>query len=668
MSAGVSKRMGGSEGLGLEHMEKARPNTFPKLLLQHAAERGQKPALREKNRGIWRTTTWGDLASEVTAIAGGLSDRGLKRGDHVAVLGDNRPQLYAAICAAQWLGAIAVPLFQDATAKELVEPINRAGVTHIFAENQEQVDKLLGILSACPTIACIVYDDDRGMRHYEQPQLISYDTLAEQGRELSSDNREALQEELTQGSGSDAAFLYFTPGSTGVGKGVILTHGALIDRARVAAAAEKLTDSDVAIAYLSPGWIGEGLFSYVQALVVGYCVCCPESSDTMLADMREIGPTYFLATPRVLEVLHKRISLQAEDTSGLSGVLYRRCMNLADRIGARILSREPVPVAGLISYSIANFLIYAPLRDALGMSNIRVAFTTGDVVDPDVLMFFRSLGVNLKQLYGSTETGFLISMQRNGEVRGDTVGRPTEGVELSFSPQSEILVRSPGLFRAYHDDLHNTNSSVDAEGWFRTGDAGYLDDDGQLRIIDRLANVGVLKDGAKLAPARIENKLKFFPYIMETVVVGDGREMVCALVDIDMSAVSAWADRQAMSYTGRADLVSREETYGLVAECIAKVNAELAKDPERAHSQIHRFAILHKELDADDGLLTRTGKLRRKPITERFKPIIDAMYEGQSEVQFDFGADDELEGLSTGLKIRDADVTSAAHGISGRVG
>ena len=407
-------------------IEEVAPDTFPKLLLHHSRQRGERPAIREKSRGIWRTTTWRDLADEAAALAAALSALGLHRGAHVVLVGENRPRLYAAMCAAQWLGAIAVPLYQHATADEMASPIQDAEATHVFAENQEQVDKVLQILPRCPTVRCIVYDKSRGMRHYKHPQLIAYADLLQQGRELAAEKRDLVQAEAARGSGQDAAFLFFTSGTTGRAKGVVLTHASLIDRARVAAATERLTDSDVAMAYLPPGWIGQNLFSYVQPMVVGYCVCCPESPDTMLADMREMGPTYFLATPRVLETLLTQVSVRLEDAGGFNQRLYRRCMSVAQRVGARIAVGETVSLGDRLVSMVGRLLIYGPLRDVLGMSKVRVAFTAGDVIAPDLLMFFRALGINLKQLYGSTETGFFVAMQRDGGVKPDTVGPAAE--------------------------------------------------------------------------------------------------------------------------------------------------------------------------------------------------------------------------------------------------
>jgi long-chain acyl-CoA synthetase len=489
------------------------PDTFPKFVLQHSRQRGERPAFREKHRGIWRTWTWRELADETTALAAALSERGLQRGAHVVLIGDNRPRLYAAMCATQWLGAIAVPLYQDATAEEMLALFHSAEATHVFAENQEQVDKVLALLPKCPSIRCIIYDKDRGMRHYAQPQLVSYDDLLKQGKELAATKREALRAEAMRGTGDDVAFLFFTSGTTDAAKGVVLTHGALINRARVAAAADGLTEADVTMAYLPLGWIGQNLFAYVQPLVVGYCVCCPESSETLLADMREMGPTCFLAPPRVLETLFAQVAMRVEDAGIFNRALYRYSIGVAQKVGARLLAGESVPIGSRLAYGVCDFLMYAPLRDVLGLSKVRAAYSAGDAVSPDLVMFFRGIGINLKQLYGSTETGFFVAMQRDGAVKPDTVGPAADGVEFMFTPQREILVRSPGLFKEYHRDPATTAQARTADGWFHTGDAGYLGDDGQLRIIDRLKYVGELNDGTPYAPKLLENKLKLSPYI-----------------------------------------------------------------------------------------------------------------------------------------------------------
>jgi long-chain acyl-CoA synthetase len=644
-------------------IEQAEPDTFPKLLFHHSRQLGEHPAIREKRRGIWRTLTWRELADETAAVAAGLAERGLKRGSHVAFLGGNRPRLYAAMCATHWLGGIVVPLFQDAEAGEIAPLIRTAEVTHIFAEDQEQVDKLLEILPKCPSVRCIVYGNERGMRHYKQPLLVSYADLSKAGRDLAATKQDFLQSEAAHGTGHDVASLFFTSGTTGPVKGVVLTHAALIDRARSAAATDGLKDSDVALVYLPPAWIGQHLFGYAQPLVAGSCICCPESAETVLSDIREIGPTYFLAPPSVLEAMVTRVSIRMEDAGAFKRGLYRIAMALARRVGGRILSGQRTFIGSRLVYGIGNVLIYGPLRDVLGLSRVRVAYTSGEAVGPDVLTFFRSIGINLKQLYGSTETGFFVAMQRDGEVKPDTVGPAAKGVELKFTPQREVMVRSPGLFKGYHRDPQATAAGLTPDGWFHTGDAGYLGDDGHLRIIDRVKDIGTLADGTLFAPKLIENRIKFSPYVREAVAFGDGRGMVTMLVDIEVSAVGNWADKKSISYTGHADLASREEVYTLIGAAIGKVNAELARDPERAGSQIHRFMILHKELDADDGVLTRMRKLRREVVATRYQPLVEAMYAGRASVHFDDEAHSDEGVMAAGpidLRIADAPTFPAA--------
>ena len=634
-------------------------DTFPKLLMEHARQRGGRPAVREKSRGIWQAQSWQQLADEVTVLAAALSAQGLVRGEHVGLLGENRPRLFAAMAAVQWLGGVVVPLFADTTADEIAGPIRSADIAWVFAENQEQVDKLLTLLPSCPTVRRIVFDDDRGMRHYQQPQLLGYDVLLAQGREARASHQGALDAELARGSASDPAALFFTSGTTGAARGVVHSHGALIDRARTAATQDGLNDSDATVAYLPPAWIGQHVFGYALPMVSGSCVCCPESSETMLHDMREMGPSIFLAPPRVLEALLTQVSIRIADTGGIKRALYTRFLALAERVGARVLAGGPVAFGDRLAYALGNLLIYGPLRDVLGMSRLRVAYAAGEAVGPDLLLFYRSIGINLKQLYGSTETGLFVTLQRDGQVLPDAVGPAAPGVELAFSPEREVLVRSPGLFLGYHRDAEGTRRATNAEGWFHTGDAGWLGDDGQLRVIDRLKDVGALRDGTLFAPKLLENKLKFSPYIDEAVAFGHGRDKVCVFVAIDLDAVGNWADKQGLSYTGYADLAALDEVYGLVADCIAKANADMASDAALARAQIHRFLLLHKRLDADDGELTRMRKVRRDVIARRFAGLVDALYDGRSDARVDAEVryeDGRVGTVSADVKIRDAKI------------
>jgi long-chain acyl-CoA synthetase len=627
-------------------------DTFPKLLMHHARARADKPAIREKDLGIWQTWTWGRFADEVRSLACGLAAQGVKRGDHVALAGDNRPRFYAAMCAAQCLGAIPVPLYQDAAAAEMAFPIQNAQITHAVAEDQEQVDKLLEIQPQCPTLKHIYYDDPRGMRHYAQAGVVSYEELTKTPVDVAF-----LDAEIAKGRGSDSAAMLFTSGTTGAAKGVVLTHHALIDRAKVAAEMERLGDDDVVLAYLPPAWIGQYIFSYAQPFVTGYCICCPESAETVMNDMREVGPTYYFAPPRVLEALLTQVSIRMEDAAAPKRWLYRRFMAIASRAGGALLDGKPVSTVDRLLYFLGNLLVYGPLRNVLGMSRVRVAYTAGEAIGPDLFKFYRSLGINLKQLYGSTETAVFVCIQPDGQVKPDTVGPAVPGVELKFTPERELLIRSPGLFKEYYKNPQATAEAKDAEGWFHTGDAGYFDQDGHLKIIDRVKDVGKLADGTLFAPKYLENKLKFFPYIREAVGFGHGRETVCAFINFDIDAVANWAEKRNMPYSGYTDLASRDEVYDLVRECIERVNADLAQEPELANSQIHRFLILHKELDADDGELTRTRKVRRGHIAERYEPLVRALYDGSREVHVEAQVkyeDGRTGTFSSDLKIRDA--------------
>jgi long-chain acyl-CoA synthetase len=636
-------------------------DTFPKLLLHHARVRGERPAIREKDLGIWQTWTWRQLADEVRAVASALHAQGVRRGDHFALVGDNRPRLYAVMAAVQCLGAIPVPLYQDSVAAEMAFPIDNAAIAYAFVEDQEQVDKLLEILPRCPTLKRIIYDDPRGMRHYDRPELMPYDKLVAEGRERASKEPGFLESEVAKGSGADTAAMFFTSGTTGVPKGVVHTHASLIGPSRTAAELDKLGESDVILAYLPPAWIGQNIFSCAQAFVTGYCICCPESSETVMTDMREVGPTYYFAPPRVLENLLTQVSIRMEDASAVKRWLYKYFMGVADRVGGALLDGRAVSAFDRLQYFLGDLLVYGPLRNVLGMSRVRVAYTAGEAVGPDLFKFYRALGINMKQLYGSTETAVFVCVQLDGQVRPDTVGPAVPGVELKFTPERELLIRSPGLFKEYYKNDQATREALDGERWFHTGDAGYFDPDGHVKIIDRVKDVGKLSDGTLFAPKYLENKLKFFPFIREAVCFGHERDKVCAFINIDPDAVGNWAERRNLPYSGYTDLASKDEVYALVRECVDKVNADLAADPELANSQIHRFLILHKELDADDGELTRTRKVRRRTIGEKYGTLVDALYGGRVSVHVEAQIryeDGRTGTYSADLKIQDAKVLS----------
>ena len=635
--------------------------TFPRQLKRQAARYPNRPAMREKAYGIWQTTSWGEMLRLVRSLACGLHEAGLRRGEHLVVIGANRPRLYATMLAAQSLGAIAVPLYQDAVAGECVFPINNAEVRLCVVEDQEQVDKMLEIRGQCPQLERIWYDDARGLRNYEQAGLQSLDALVGAGEAFDRAHPGFFDEQVEQGQPDDVAAMFFTSGTTGNPKGVVHLHRGLLDRAGAGARFDKLGPSDEVLAYLPPAWIGQNIFSYAQWLVSGYVVNCPESSATVSIDMKEVGPTYYFAPPRVFEGLLTSVMIRMEDAGALKRWLFHSAMGLARRVGPDLMDGKPVGAWDRLKYRLGDWLIYGPLRNNLGLSRVRVAYTAGEAIGPDLFSFYRSIGVNLKQLYGSTETAVFVCLQPDHEARADTVGVPCEGVQIKLSETGEILVRSPGLLKEYHKNPQATAEVLDAEGWYHTSDAGFIDATGHLKIIDRVKDVGRLSggahDGAMFAPKYVENKLKFFSHIKEAVAFGDGRDRVCVMVNIDFEAVGNWAERRNLPYTGYTDLAAKPEVYELIAQCVEQVNADLSRDERLAGSQISRFLVLHKELDADDGELTRTNKVRRGFIGEKYQALVEALYAGkreqfiQTQVKFEDG---RTGSVSATLQIRDA--------------
>ena len=603
-----------------------RQDTFPRLLLQHARTRPNHPATREKDLGIWQTWRWAQVADEVRALACGLAADGFKRGMHLAIVGDNRPRLYWSMIAAQALGGVPVPMYQDAPAAEFVYVLNDAEIDYALVEDQEQVDKLLEAAPSVPTLAHIYYDDPRGLRNYEG--VTSFEALQERGREFDRAHPGWYDAEVALGRADDVSGMLYTSGTTGKPKGVRQTHAAFIAAAKGSAEFDRLSPDDSVLSYLPMAWVGDHLFSFAQWLYVGFTINCPESGETVMTDLREIGPTYYFAPPRVFENLLTQVMIRMEDAGRIKRALFEHFTAVARRCGAEILDGKSVALSDRVQYAIGNVLVYAPLRNVLGMSRIRVAYTAGAAIGPDLFRFYRSIGINLKQLYGSTETCAYVCLQPDGGVHFETVGEAAPGVELKVADTGEVLVRGPMLLKEYYKRPDATAESIDADGYFHTGDAGFVDASGQLKIIDRAKDVGKLATGAMFAPNYIENKLKFFPHIKEAVVFGADRDRVCAFVNIDVGSVGNWAERRGLAYSGYTDLAQKAEVYGLIRECVEKVNAELASESGLAESQIHRFLILHKELDPDDDELTRTRKVRRGFVAEKYGILIDALYGG----------------------------------------
>ena len=634
-----------------------RLDTLPKLLLDHAENRPDQSAIREKAYGIWQTWTWGDYAGHARSFACGLASQGVTRGDKVAIVGDNRPELYAAMAAAQCLGAIPVPLYQDAVADEMQYVLDHAEANVVVLEDQEQVDKVLSIREKCPELKLLIYKDPRGLRHYRQPDLFRFSEVQARGEQFDSDNPEFFLTEVSKGRGEDMSVILYTSGTTGRPKGVMLSHDNKIITSRNANALERMRYTDEVLAYLPMAWTGDHMFSYAQSLLAGYTVNCPESSETVMIDLREVGPTYFFAPPRIFENVITLVMIRMEDASWIKREAFRFFLGVAKRAGVKILENKPVSLKDQILYWLGNLIVFAPLRNDMGFSRIRRAYTAGEAIGPDIFDFFRSIGINLKQLYGQTEASVYVTMQPDDEVLPNTVGVPAPDCEVKVDENGEVLYRSPGVFIGYYKSPEATAETKTPDGWVHTGDAGYFDEHGHLKIIDRAKDVGRLNDGTLFAPKYIENKLKFFPNIKEAVTFGHEHEFVTTFINIDLDAVGNWAERRGIAYASYTELAGKDEVYQIVKENVEQVNRDLAEDSELAGSQIHRFLILHKELDADDGELTRTRKVRRRIIFDRYQELVDALYSDQESIVVEARVtfEDGREGvIKADLKIRSA--------------
>lgn len=641
--------------------------TFPHLLLAHAAERPNAAALREKEYGIWQTWTWRQTEESVRHMACGLRALGLQPGQNMAFISDNRPHVYMGFLAVQACGAVPIPLYQDAVATEMRFVMEDAEIAFAFAENQEQVDKLLEVRELVPSITHIIYDDPRGLRKYQQAGLISTEELLAKGKQWEAQNPGAYDAMIQTLSPDDVSVILYTSGTTGQPKGVCQTHQSFGDAARGGVETDRLTAKDNVICYLPPAWVGDHLFSFAQWLVAGFTINCPESAATISIDLREIGPTYYFAPPRIFEGMLTSVSIRMEDAAPFKQWLYRKAMHVARRVGSDILDGKPVGALDRFKYQLGSLLVYGPLRNALGLSRIRVAYTAGAAIGPELFRFFRSIGINLKQLYGQTETCAYVCIQRDGQVELSSVGQAAPGIELKIADNGEVLLKGVSVLKEYYKRPDATAEVIDSEGYFHTGDAGVIDASGQLRIIDRAKDVGKTSRGAMFAPNYIENKLKFFPYIKEAVCFGHGREQVCAFINIDYEAVGNWAERQGVPYGGYVDLASKVKVLELIRDCIGQVNADLACEPGMSDTQVARFLVLHKELDPDDDELTRTRKVRRNFIADKYGVLIDAMYSGKKEqfietvVKFEDG---RTGSVSATLCILDAKIHPASTALA----
>ncbi|OUS07260.1 long-chain fatty acid--CoA ligase [Rhodobacterales bacterium 52_120_T64] len=608
-------------------------DTFPKLLARNAVKFGNKAAYREKEFGIWQTWTWAQTKDEIESLALGMLALGLNEGDHVAIIGRNRPYLYWAMTAAQCCGAIPVPLYNDANAEEMAYVLEHCGARFAIVEDQEQVDKVIDAQETVHGIDEIIYLDKRGMRKYDHAHMNAYEDVQAEGRAGHHRLEPIMQERCAALNLDSTCVMLYTSGTTGRPKGVVLSNRNIISAASSSSGFDHLNASDSVLAYLPMAWVGDFIFSIGQCFWTGFCVACPESPETMQTDLREIGPTYFFAPPRFFEGMLTTVMIRMEDANRLKKRMFKYFMDHAKKVGPAMLDGKTVNGGDRLKYFIGNILIYGPLKNTLGMSRVRVGYTAGEAIGPEIFEFYRSLGINLKQLYGQTEAGVFVTQQPDGEVRADTVGVPSPGVEVKINDNGEVLYRSDSSFVEYYKNPESTADTKDADGWVATGDAGFFEESsGHLRIIDRAKDVGKMSDGSMFAPKFVENKLKFFPNILEVVVFGNGRDTCTAFINIDLNAVGNWAERNNIAYASYQELAGHPEVYQTIKEHVEEVNISVAEDSMLSGCQISRFLVLHKELDADDGEMTRTRKVRRRIVEEKYSDLIEGLYNGATEV------------------------------------
>jgi long-chain acyl-CoA synthetase len=607
-------------------------DTFAKLLRSHARLRGGRPAFRHKDLGVWRTWTWAEIYLQTRALAQGLAALGLSRGDRIAIVGANRPRLYWTMTAAQMLGAVPAPVYADAVAEEMAYVLGHAEVMLIVAQDQEQVDKILSVVDRLPRLTRILYDEERGLADYGDTRLTSLQHAIEAGEKALRDSgtAAALDATIDAGKGADPSVILYTSGTTGRPKGVVLTGERCIAAARDTVDFDKLTERDEVLAYLPLAWVGDHYLNYAQAFVAGFCIACPENPETAQEDLREIGPTFHFAPPRVFEALLTRIMIRMEDAGAIKRTMFHHFLAVARKWGEKISNGQPVPLLARVHYAIGEALVYGPLKNVLGFSKIRVAYTAGEAIGADLFAFYRSLGLNLKQLYGQTEAFLYVTAQVSGSVRSDAVGPPAPHVQLRIDAGGEVQFKSPGMFTGYFREPDRTAEALTADGFVRTGDAGYIEPDGQLKIVDRAKDVGKLASGQLFAPKYIENKLKFFPNIKEAVAIGQGRDHVVAMLNIELASVSNWAERNNVSYGSYQELAGHPRVYAMIQAHVDEVNRALASEPIMAGAQIKRFLILPKELEADDGELTRTQKVRRGFIADRYASLVAGLCGGSA--------------------------------------
>ena len=605
-----------------------RTLTFPKLLRRLARERPDEVALQEKRYGIWQPITWAEYAEDVRDFAHGLVELGVEPGEVVGVLGDNRPEWLIAELAAQSIGAAVVGVYPTSVGEEIVHILTHGQVRIVVAEDQEQVDKLLRLREELPGVETVIYYDPHGLEQYDEPLLRQFTDVAASGRRRAEEQPGWLEERVEAGTGEDIAVICTTSGTTARPKLALLTHHNLLSMGANLMATDTIEADDRYVSFLPFAWIGEQMLAIACGLQSGFPVSFPEEAATQRADLREIGPDVMFSPPRIWESMLSDVQVRLGEAGWLKRKVFGWGYAVGDRVAERRVRGERVGPGMRVLHRLAEWAALAPIREQLGLRRLDRGYTGGAPLGPDVFRFFHAVGINLKQIYGQTEICGIAVRHRDGDIKFNTVGTPIQGTELRIADDGEILLRSSAIFAGYYRNREATAEVVDEDGWLHTGDAGYLDDDGHLVVIDRAKDVMQAADGTRFSPAFIENKLKFSPYVEEAVVFGgEGHPEITAMLTIDMQTVGAWAEHHRLGYTTYTDLAQKPEVYDLVAEDVDQTNEDLSES-----IRVRRFLLLHKQLDPDDDEITRTRKVRRNVIDERYADLITALDEGRDEV------------------------------------
>ncbi|HEV8339624.1 MAG TPA: AMP-binding protein [bacterium] len=631
--------------------ETAAPDTLPRRLLANAARFGDRVAFREKEFGIWHEITWRQYADAVSACAHGLASLGLRRGDVLALIGDNRPELFYLAVGAQAIGALTCGMYQDSLAEQLAELLRFANARFVFCENQEQADKILEMEAALPGIERIIVEDWRGMWRYRHPKFTSFADLTASGREGAARAPQWFDEQAGHGRADDVAILCQTSGTTALPKLAMLTHRNLLSQGENFLAVEPhISPNDQFVSYLPFAWIGEQMFSTSLHQLVGFTVNFPEEPETAQRDFREIGPSFTFAPARIYEGLHSAVTVRMLDAGRTRQAIYGAALRLGQGVVEQEAEGRPVPWLRRALWRLCYWTVYRPLLDKIGMTRMRTAWNGGASLGPDYFKFFRGMGLNLKQIYGQTEIAGISCVHRDGAVRFWTMGAPIAQTEVRLSGEGEILSRSPSVFLGYYNNPEATAGAL-RDGWLHSGDTGTLDPSGDVILFDRMGDMIATADGTKVAPRVIEDMLKFTPYVQEAMVVGEGQPYLAAILNIDLRNAGKWAEDRGLAYTSYTDLSQKPEVLDLLAGLVAETNTRL-----RPEWRIRRFVSLYKEFHPDDDELTRTRKLRRGHIALRYANLVDAMYAGRDAfrarftVRYEDGRTQEREAV---MQIRD---------------